>query len=180
MAPRLSLRTASAGDRLALWRLHTRSISSLCRDVYSDHEVKTWVGLLRPEAYLPPDPPRTVLVAEQDDQLVGFGQLDLVRGELEALYVSPEAVGLGVGSALLSALEALAWHANVRAMSLDASLNAEPFYRARGYMSLHAARRILTSEVYLPCTRMQKRRPSALRPATGDGPGQGLTPLPEP
>ncbi|MDC0714078.1 GNAT family N-acetyltransferase [Stigmatella sp. ncwal1] len=180
MASRLNLRAASAGDQHALWRLHTRSITSLCQGAYSSHELRTWVELLRPEAYLPADPPRTVLVAEQEDQLVGFGQLDPVRGELEALYVSPDTVGLGVGSALLSALETLAWRANVRAMTLDASLNAEPFYRARGYVPLHAARRILTSEVHLVCTRMQKRQPLVLRSAAGEGPGQGRAPLPEP
>ncbi|SEK35095.1 Acetyltransferase, GNAT family [Stigmatella aurantiaca] len=172
MTRRLSMREADAGDRHGLWRLHTRSVSSLCRGAYSAQEVSTWVDLLRPEAYMPVDPPRTVLVAEWEDELVGFGQLDPVRGELEALYVAPETVGHGVGSALLSALEALAWGAQARTLNLDASLNAESFYRARGYVPLHAARRVLTPEVQLVCTRMQKHGPGELLP-TGAGVGAG-------
>jgi hypothetical protein len=45
-------------------------------------------------------------------------------------------------------------------MSLDASLNAEPFYRARGYVRLHMAQRVLTPEVQLACVRMRKQRPA--------------------
>jgi putative acetyltransferase len=179
MARRLSLREADAGDRHGLWRLHTRSISSLCRGAYSAREVNTWVELLRPEAYLPVEPPRTVLVAEWGNTLVGFGQLDPVQGELEALYVSPETVGHGVGSTLLSALEALAWGAHARALSLDASLNAESFYRARGYVPLHAARRVLTPEVHLVCTRMQKRGPEGVR-AHRASLGEARAPSPKP
>ncbi len=57
-------------------------------------------------------------------------------------------------------------------MNLDASLNAEPFYQARGYVRLHAARRVLTPEVQLSCVRMQKRRPTLPLPL-GEGRGEG-------
>lgn len=161
MARGLCLRPAREADRRALWRIHTRSVSELCLGVYSPREVSTWVALLRPEGYLRPDLPRTVLVAERGRQLVGFGQLDVVAGELEALYVLPEVVGEGVGSTLLAALEALAWRAGARVLRLDASLNAESFYRERGYLSLHQAERIITAEVRLACVRMEKPRPAA-------------------
>jgi GNAT superfamily N-acetyltransferase len=155
----LSLRPAQERDRRALWRIHSRSVAALCEGDYSSREVRTWVELLRPDGYLRPEQPRTVLVAERERHLVGFGQLDPFPGELEALYVAPEAVGQGVGSALLSSLEALAWQAGAEMMGLDASLNAEAFYRARGYVRLHPARRILTPEVQLTCVRMRKLRP---------------------
>ncbi len=161
MARGLCIRPAREADRRALWRIHTRSVRELCQGAYSEHEVRTWVALLRPEGYLRPDQPRTVLVAERGRQLVGFGQLDTVLGELEALYVVPEAVGEGVGSALLAALEALAWRSGLRALRLDASLNAESFYRERGYLALHQAQRLITHEVRLACVRMEKPRPAA-------------------
>jgi putative acetyltransferase len=119
------------------------------------------VDLLRPDGYLRPEQPRTVLIAERGRSLVGFGQLDPLVGELEALYVAPEEAGHGVGSSLLSSLEALAWRAGAAALSLDASLNAEAFYRARGYIRLHRAHRILTPEVQLACMRMRKPRPAS-------------------
>ena len=165
----LHLRPAREADRRTLWRIHTRAVETLCVGVYAPHEVSTWVRLLKPEGYLQPDKPRTVLVAERGRRMVGFGQLDARAGELEALYVVPDEVGRGVGSTLLAALESAAWHAGVPLLGLDASLNAEPFYRNHGYVWLHAARRPLTPEVRLACVRMQKRRPATaprLEPAT--------------
>lgn len=160
MARGLSLRPATVGDRRALWRIHSRSVEALCQGAYSSREVRTWVDLLREDGYLRPEQARTVLVAERGRQLVGFGQLDAFLGELEALYVVPEEVGHGVGSVLLSSLEDLAWRAGAQLMSLDASLNAEDFYRARGYVRLHGAKRVLTPEVQLACVRMRKPRPA--------------------
>jgi GNAT superfamily N-acetyltransferase len=160
----LHLRPARESDRRTLWRIHTQAVEAHCRDVYAPHEVSTWVRLLRPEGYLRPDKPRTVLVAERGRRLVGFGQVDTRAGELEALYVVPDEVGQGVGSTLLAALESVAWREGVPLLGLDASLNAEAFYRRHGYVWMHAARRPLTPDVQLACVRMQKRRPaSALR-----------------
>jgi putative acetyltransferase len=180
VAPGLSLRPATEADRSALWRIHLRSVEALCLGAYSVHEVRTWVDLLRPDGYLRPEQPRTVLVAGHGRSLVGFGQLDLLLGELEALYVEPEETGHGVGSRLLAELEALAWRAGAAVMSLDASLNAEAFYRARGYVRLHAAQRVLTPEVQLACVRMRKQRPPRPLPLR-EGPGEAFTaPRPSP
>ncbi|MCY1016279.1 GNAT family N-acetyltransferase [Pyxidicoccus sp. MSG2] len=157
----LHLRPALESDRRTLWRIHTQAVEAHCRDVYAPHEVSTWVRLLRPEGYLRPDKPRTVLVAERGRRLVGFGQVDTRAGELEALYVVPDEVGQGVGSTLLAALESVAWREGVPQLGLDASLNAEAFYRRHGYVWMHAARRPLTPDVQLACVRMQKRRPAS-------------------
>lgn len=163
----LILRLATEADRRALWQLHARSVEALCQGAYSPHEVKTWVELLRPDGYLRPEQPRTVLLAERAGALVGFGQLDPMLGELEALYVAPEEAGHGVGSSLLTSLELMAWQAGAAALSLDASLNAETFYRERGYVRLHRAQRVLTPEVQLACLRMRKPRPGASEPRAG-------------
>jgi GNAT superfamily N-acetyltransferase len=170
----LSLRPASEADRRELWRIHSAAVETFCPGAYSRLEVRTWVDLLRPDGYLRPDVPRTVLVAERGERLVGFGQLDAELGELEALYVEPGEAGHGVGSTLLTTLELVAWRSGARTMNLDASLNAEPFYEARGYIRLHAARRVLTPEVQLSCVRMQKRRPTLPLPL-GEGRGEGST-----
>ncbi len=170
----LRLRLATEADRRALWRLHARSVETLCQGAYSPREVRTWVDLLRPDGYLRPEQPRTVLVAECGSTLVGFGQMDVVLGELEALYVAPEEAGHGVGSRLLSSLEVLAWRTGAAGVSLDASLNAEPFYRARGYVRLHTARRVLTPDVQLACVRMRKQRPVLPLPF-GERPAEAFT-----
>ncbi|WP_426749525.1 GNAT family N-acetyltransferase [Myxococcus sp. Y35] len=159
----LLLRPARESDRRTLWRIHTQAVEALCQSAYAPHEVRTWVRLLKPEGYLRPDRPRTVLVAERGRRAVGFGQVDAGVGELEALYVIPDEAGHGVGATLLSALEATVWRSGAALVGLDASLNAEHFYQRHGYASVHAALRPLTPEVQLACVRMQKQRPAALQ-----------------
>jgi GNAT superfamily N-acetyltransferase len=171
VARALRLRPAAAEDRRALWLLHSRSVEVLCQGAYAAHELSTWVELLRPDGYLQPEQQRTVLVAERGLSLVGFGQLDTFLGEVEALYVAPEEAGHGVGSALLGSLEALAWREGTQVLSLDASLNAEGFYQARGYVRLHSAQRVLTPRVQLACVRMRKQRP-ALAPHPAEARGE--------
>lgn len=164
----LHLRPAMESDRRTLWRIHTLAVEALCQRAYAPHEVRTWVRLLKPEGYLRPDRPRTVLVAERGRRAVGFGQVDTGMGELEALYVTPEETGHGVGATLLSALEAAVWRGRAALLGLDASLNAEHFYQRHGYATVHAALRPLTLEVKLACVRMQKQRPAATpRPRPG-------------
>jgi putative acetyltransferase len=148
------LRPAREADRQALWGIHSRSVKELCRGAYSSREIATWVALLRPERYLRPG--QVVLVAEHARLLVGFAQFNPPAGELEALYVLPEAAGAGVGSALLGAVEAQALEAGVVRLRLDASLNAQAFYERRGYQPVHLNVRVLTPDIQLACVRMEK------------------------
>lgn len=79
------------------------------------------------------DPAREALVAEQDGAVVGFGVAELSAGRVVAVYVHPEHHRDGVGTALLRALEDALRAAGIRTAALTASVNAVPFYEARGY-----------------------------------------------
>lgn len=64
--------------------------------------------------------------------LLGFGHID-AGGEIQLLYVDPDARGLGAGAALLAALERHAAQRGVRELRLEATVTAEPFYQRHGY-----------------------------------------------
>ena len=68
------------------------------------------------------------LVAEEDGEIVGFGDID-ETGYLDRLFVHKSHQGEGVGTALCDALEALA----PSGVSTHASITAKPFFEARGY-----------------------------------------------
>jgi hypothetical protein len=73
-----------------------------------------------------------VWVAEIDGRAVGWGA---VGGEkLEGLYTDPDFACQGVGSGLLSRLEAQMRARAIRNLQAEASLNAEAFYLRRGYV----------------------------------------------
>jgi putative acetyltransferase len=90
-------------------------------------------------------------VAERDDRIAGFAQLNVERGEVEAVYVSPEDVRTKVGSALLDQLETVAMHRGVRTLTLKSTLNAERFYLRQGYERLGPG-----DHFGLACIRMRK------------------------
>jgi GNAT superfamily N-acetyltransferase len=153
---RLLVRPASESDVDAIFRVHGDSIRTLCRERYGEREIEAWIAFRPPEAYRASFASRKLFVAERQGQIVGFGQLDPRRGEVEACYVAPEAVGSGVGSALLGRLEAEARRHGHAIVRLNATLNAEPFYARMGYRRLGPARHRVSKDVNLDCVRMEK------------------------
>jgi GNAT superfamily N-acetyltransferase len=128
----LEIRRARDTDRDAIWRVHVHSIRALCTGWYGEAEIGVWVGRLTPEVYRGAILNRVVLVAEQDGEIVGFGQLDLDRAEIEAVYVVPDTARQGVGSRLLRSLGEVARQRGLARLHLCASLNAQVLYGARG------------------------------------------------
>ena len=99
------------------------------------------------------------IVAERDGRIAGFGALVVAERELRACYVHPEAGRRGVGRALVAELESRARAAGLKALELDASLNAEAFYRALGYRTLRHGIHLLHRagrDIPMPCAKMRK------------------------
>jgi len=67
-------------------------------------------------------------------RILGFGTIEgePPAGELGMLFVDPEFIGHGVGSALFSQLTAMANGLGFRRLTIAADPNAEPFYLAKG------------------------------------------------
>ncbi len=90
-------------------------------------------------------------VAERDNRIAGFALLNVERGEVEAVYVSPEDIRTRVGSALLRQVEMVATDRGVRTLTLKSTLNAERFYLRQGY------ERLGPGDVFgLACIQMRK------------------------
>ena len=150
------IRAAVDSDAGAVWTVHTTSIKGLCAGWYTEHEITVWTGRLIAEAYRRAIEVHVMVVAERDGAVVGFGELDLDRGEIVAVYVVPAVAGTGVGSALLSHLEETARAAGYERLTLCASLNAEAFYARRGWRAGAREKHRLTPGVAVDCVRMDK------------------------
>jgi predicted N-acetyltransferase YhbS len=150
------VRPARESDVDQIYRVHSNSIRALCRERYSEREIAAWIAFRPQDSYRTAFASREMFVAEWQGQIVGFGQLDPRRGEIEACYVAPEAVGSGIGAALLGRMEdeaRLRGHAFVH---LNSTLNAETFYSRMGYRRLGPARHRVAADVELDCVRMEK------------------------
>lgn len=143
--------------------VHYAAVQAVDRRHYGDEVLAAWSP--------PPDSRRrdwladligqastlcTVAVAD-DGAIVGFSIALPEQALLKALYVHPDCNGRGIGQALLEDMEARCRALGVEVLALNASHNAEAFYRHCGYEPQGATRQPLTETVTMAATRMVKR-----------------------
>lgn len=140
----MRIRDATREDTEAIRAVHRASIEAFAPRSYSDEQTNAWARGCDAADYASTveAADSALVVAERDDEVVGFGSLGLDRPDayettvgavITAVYVSPDAAREGVGTRLLADLEHRARATGVERVGLRSSLNAVPFYVARGY-----------------------------------------------
>jgi N-acetylglutamate synthase-like GNAT family acetyltransferase len=152
----IAVRRAREEDCEGIWRVHTRAIREIANSHYTPAETESWASPRQPEHYVESIRNKEFYVAEEDGAVIGFGTLDHKQNEIEAVYVSPEVVRRGVGSAILRRLEERARELGIKSLKMDASLNAVPFYQSAGYESQKEMKHRLASGVEIGCVLMTK------------------------
>ncbi len=103
-----------------------------------------------------------ILLAKDDieDRLVGF--VAMVRGkpQIAGLYIHPQFVRQGVGSALLSTLMELACELGYRSLYVISSVTATSFYQANGFETIESLSWLYLRGQWIRCILLRK----ALRP----------------
>ncbi len=153
---KMKIRRATLEDVPGINALHKDSVLGLCAAHYSAIELSQWTDALRPEKYVALFAGREFLVAEEGEQILGFAVLDLKDSLINATYVSPNAVGRGIGRSLVQAMEGVARQGGVRQLQLSSTLNAVPFYKRLGFTPVKTACNRLPTGVELPCVLMTK------------------------
>jgi Acetyltransferase (GNAT) domain len=130
----LEIRAAVRADAAEIIRVRREAILAKAASHYDPVIVNDWADAADAGriAKRISDPDYRALVAEADGDIIGFAMAAISKQELQALYVKPNPIGK-VGTALLAAIEELAFQA-VPFLVCDASLNAESFYKAHGYI----------------------------------------------
>ena len=152
------LRPAEKRDALGIHEAHMRSIGEVCAPDYNPDQVEAWQ---RPwdQAW------REQLIAnnhmwvvEEDGVVLGFCDL-IPSGEVMALYLAPEAVGRGFGTALLAVMEEFARKRGWPSLHLCSTLTARTFYLSRGFVEVPGGMREHGGRdgVMIPCIEMEKR-----------------------
>jgi putative acetyltransferase len=128
-----TIRPAKPADAEALCALHKASVRALCLGAYTADEIEAWLREREPQGFrhAMTDGGETMLVAEHDGAVVGFASIKATV--LYGLYVDP-AKGRGAGRVLLLAAEDEVRRRGASVLSLQATLNAVPFYRKHGFM----------------------------------------------
>jgi putative acetyltransferase len=111
------------------------SITELTGDDYTESQQEAWIASFPDEDELARRlASQLTLIATLGESSVGFASLK-GADHIDMLYVHPEAVGQGVASSLIDALERLAASRGSKKLSADVSDTAQPFFAHRGYVA---------------------------------------------
>lgn len=164
----VTVRVAQIADTGQAWSIRTEAIIGACPGYYPAEIIAAWAYGEMPEAFAN----RLVAegcVASIGNRVVGFGALLAEKSMVDGLFVHPDCMGQGIGRQLLACLETMAHERGIERLSLDASLNAAPFYRACGYRGTEVSVYHSPRGIDLACIPMAKKlRAGMIVDHTGD------------
>jgi putative acetyltransferase len=153
--PKPALRPFLAEDTPVLAAIFVASIEQLTGDDYSEAQQEAWASAADDEEQFGKRlASELTLVATLQNSPVGFAALK-GADHIDMLFVHPGAAGQGVGSMLTEALEKLAGGRGAKSLTVDASDNAQEFFKKRGYVGKQRNTVTVNGE-WLANTTMQK------------------------
>jgi ribosomal protein S18 acetylase RimI-like enzyme len=127
-------RPARHEDAETVFNITKASVSGLARASYSKDQIDNWMGERTPAFYQALIAKGRMTVCQRDGVVVGF--VDAEPGEVTRLFVLPEAAGVGLGRRLLDIGITQARLGHGGPIRLEATINAEGFYRKCGFRSI--------------------------------------------
>ena len=152
----ITIRDARIEDAPYIAEVHVASVEAINTSLYTPEEIESWSKPRTIANYQELIRNREFLIAEAENGIVGFGVLNPSSCTIEAVYVSPETTGRGIGMELMRKLEERAASLGLNHLQLNASLNAVPFYRKAGYLGDAQEKYKLQTGVEIACIPMSK------------------------
>lgn len=150
-----ALRPFLAADTPVLAAIFAASVEGLTGDDYSEAQQEAWASVADDEEQFGKRlGNQLTLVATLQNSPVGFASLK-GADRIDMLYVHPGAVGQGVASMLVDALEKLAGSRGAKSLMVDASDNAQGFFAKCGYVA-QQRNTVMVNGEWLANTTMQK------------------------
>ena len=154
--PKLALRPFLPADAPLLAEIFRASIADLSGDDYSQAQQEAWAAMADDEgAFAARLANALTLLGTIEGSPVGFASLAGAE-RIDMLYVHPAAVGLGVGSMLIDALEKLAAARGVARLIADVSDSAQEFFKRRGFVP-RQRNTVTLGDEWLASTTMDKQ-----------------------
>lgn len=130
----MPLRAYQAGDAAALTELYVRSVRHYGPRAYTPAQVAVWAAMVSHQRIrnLCGDGRWVLVAVAADGGYLGFTDLE-ADGHIDLLYAAPEAEGQGIGTQLLTALEAHARQQGMARLYVEASELAKPLFLRHGF-----------------------------------------------
>ena len=149
-----TLRPYLPTDAPVLAVLFQASIEVLAEDDYSPDQRAAWAAAADEPAFAEKLAKGLTLLVGNEEGPLGFGSLEN-NATISMLYVHPDYARNGVATLIMDALEKLAEARGTRAIKVEASDTAQPFFAARGYQPVQRNTVTLNGE-WLANTTMEK------------------------
>ena len=161
MNDQIRIELAKKQDAAAIIEIHYAAVHQTARSSYSEEVVNVWSPPLNSDQIdrieqAVENPEVWLIVAKQNDLIVGFGSISPKDNKLLTLYVHPSVGRRGIGARILTALEHEARSLGLSYLQMDASINAESFYRQHGFEIIEYATYQLASGQEMACVKMRK------------------------
>src|ERR1700691_4866533 len=153
--PKPALRPFLVADTPILAAIFVAAIEELTGEDYNEAQQEAWASAADDEEQFAKRlASELTLIGTLQNSPVGFASLK-GADHIDMLYVHPSAAGQGVASMLCDALEKLAGARGAKALTVDASDNAQGLFAKRGYVAKQRNTVTLNGE-WLANTTMQK------------------------
>jgi N-acetylglutamate synthase-like GNAT family acetyltransferase len=128
----VDIRKARREDAKVAWDIRRAAILNQCINHYPIDDLKMWTSGNPSQQYMDAVAEH-FYVATHENQIVGTGMVNLATGKIDAVFVRPSHMKIGVGRKIMEHLESLARDKGLKELYLESTLNAAPFYRVCGF-----------------------------------------------
>jgi len=153
----MKIRTAKQQDAPGLWQLRNRALRHGCAEVYDPSTLSAFTPELMPEGMRKVITENQVFLIDASEGTVpcACGYLDLMTGNVEAIFTLPEYQGKGLAAAIISAIKQQARSLNIRQLTLSSTPNAVGFYEKQGFSVVSCGKYFsLSAQADLDCVEM--------------------------
>jgi GNAT superfamily N-acetyltransferase len=128
----IEIQRLAAADGPAFFELRRQSIRRGCADYYPAADLEAWTDP-KSDGQLPNPMPEEFYCAKLHGAIVASALIDVLTGDVGAMFVMPTHFGCGLGKAMLQRVIEAARQRALGTLKLDSTLNAVAFYRSRGF-----------------------------------------------
>jgi putative acetyltransferase len=153
------IKRPAKSDARTILECHRDAILAKAGDSYKEDVIKSWARTIDEEKIRKVEGEIQNLewiyfVAESVEGTIGFGIITPENNVLRAIYVRP-CKEHGVGQSIMKKLLEEARLKGLSFLIMDASLNAEPFYKKFGFQSLEKGIHTFDSGTKMECIKMR-------------------------
>ncbi|AFY31556.1 GNAT family N-acetyltransferase [Calothrix sp. PCC 7507] len=131
--------------------------ASSLRTLTSSYDSSQIESLIRSQASARLAKDEIGVVAEYENEIIGFASVLIQQSLIGGVYVHPDFMRQRLGTQLLEAVEEIALDKRHKVIYVTSSLAAVNFYQARGYKSICKSGFYSESKYWIPCVNLKKQ-----------------------